>query len=130
MSWAIGYDDDWHRDIGYGVPAYCDYPGCMKEIDRGLAYVCGGEPYGGTEGCGLFFCEDHRVYSNRSEHQLCERCAVNHDSYYDDMEHYTPVEPFDPSPEHPLWIKHKLNDPSWKQWREENPDEVKRLSTI
>ena len=21
MSWAVGYDETWHRDIGYGVPA-------------------------------------------------------------------------------------------------------------
>jgi hypothetical protein len=46
MSWAIGYDGRWKRDIGYGVPAYCDHPGCNEEIDRGLAHVCGGEPYG------------------------------------------------------------------------------------
>lgn len=59
MSWAIGYDDHWHRDVGYGVPATCDHPGCQKLIDRGLAYVCGGQPYGGDDGCDLFFCEDH-----------------------------------------------------------------------
>ncbi len=44
MSWAVGFDETWQRDIGYGVPAYCDHPGCMAEIDRGLSYVCGGEP--------------------------------------------------------------------------------------
>lgn len=27
MGWSIGYDDKWFRDIGYGVPAYCDHPG-------------------------------------------------------------------------------------------------------
>ena len=37
MSWAVGFDSQWDRDIGYGVPAYCDHPGCGKEIDRGLA---------------------------------------------------------------------------------------------
>ena len=36
MSWSIGYDDNWDRDIGYGVPAYCDHPGCNEEIDRGF----------------------------------------------------------------------------------------------
>lgn len=42
MGWSIGFDSNWNRDIGYGVPAFCDHPGCTAEIDRGLAYVCGG----------------------------------------------------------------------------------------
>lgn len=53
MSWAIGYDENWKRDVGYGVPAICDHPGCNEKIDRGLAFVCGGEPMGGEKGCGL-----------------------------------------------------------------------------
>lgn len=40
MSWAVGYDTNWHRDIGYGVPAECDHPECTERIDRGLGYVC------------------------------------------------------------------------------------------
>jgi len=32
MSWSIGYDNNWNRDIGYGVPAICDYPGCDKKV--------------------------------------------------------------------------------------------------
>jgi len=40
MGWAVGYDNRWSRDIGYGVPAWCDEPGCSEAIDRGLAYVC------------------------------------------------------------------------------------------
>ena len=32
------------RDQGYGVPAKCDHPGCDADIDRGIAYACGGEP--------------------------------------------------------------------------------------
>ena len=59
MSWAIGFDSRWNRDIGYGVPATCDFPGCGVDIDRGLAFVCGGEPYGGEDGCGLYFCASH-----------------------------------------------------------------------
>jgi hypothetical protein len=55
MSWALGFDGNWNRDIGYGVPSYCDHPKCSAKIDRGLAYVCcGQEPYGG-DGCGLYF---------------------------------------------------------------------------
>lgn len=116
MSWSIGYDERWKRDIGYGVPAYCDHPGCGKEIDRGLAYVCGGEPYGGEHGCGLYFCEKHlwlhRVGIVRPK---CERCAKKQ-------------EPFPLTPEHPDWIQHKLTDPSWQQWRDENPEAITKLS--
>lgn len=108
MSWSIGYDSKWKRDIGYGVPAICDHPGCGEKIDRGLAYVCGGEPYGG-EGCGLYFCANHR------SGLLCSRCANEQP-------------PFSPAPDHPEWIKHKLTDESWQAWRDENPKAVAELS--
>lgn len=69
MGWSIGYDSKWKRDIGYGVPASCDYPGCDAEIDRGLSYVCGGEPYGGEVGCGLYFCAAHLLYHRFRDYQ-------------------------------------------------------------
>lgn len=114
MSWAIGYDDTWKRDIGYGVPAYCDHQGCSANIDRGLSCVCGGEPYGGERGCGLYFCDKHLHHHARLP-QLCSRCERNRN-------------PFSPSSEHPEWIEHKLTDWSWQEWRDDNPDEVKKLS--
>jgi hypothetical protein len=101
MGWSIGYDSKWQRDIGYGVPAFCDHPNCLKEIHRGLSYVCGGEPYGGERGCGLFFCERHRFPT------FCESCTKRR------------TKDFLPTPDHPRWIKHKLRHPSWKQWRDE-----------
>jgi hypothetical protein len=114
MSWEIGYDNRWKRDIGYGVPAFCDHPDCNREIDRGLACVCAdGEPYGGEHGCGLYFCSFHQ-YQNGKHHQLCKRC-------------WSAAEPFTPKPEHPDWIRHKLTHESWQQWRDENPDEVKAM---
>lgn len=100
MGWSLGYDRRWKRDIGYGVPAWCDYPGCMEKIDRGLAHVCGGEPYGGENGCGLYFCEEHHGF-------FCERCLRNQ-------------QPFTPKPEHPEWLKFKATDPSWAEWRKEH----------
>jgi len=104
MGWSLGFDTQWNRWIGYGVPAYCDYPGCKKRIDRGLAYVCcDAEPYGGENGCGLYFCGEHHDIDGK-----CERCASG-------------KEPFNPKEEHPLWIKHILTDRSWKEWRRENP---------
>ena len=108
MGWSIGYDDNWKRDIGYGVPAYCDHPKCHKEIHRGLAYVCGGGPYGeslgdGRNGCGLFFCDKH------GGGFLCPRCRA----YKPPYKH--------PKPDHPEWIHHKMTDESWAEWRNEQP---------
>lgn len=104
MSWAIRFDSNWNRDIGYGVPAFCDFPGCYAEIDRGLSYVCcSQEPYGGDKGCGLYFCYDHA-----GPHHRCSRCTHGRD-------------PFKPSPDHPDWIRRKWTDPSWAPWRAEQP---------
>lgn len=135
MGWSLGWDSTWDRDIGYGVPAFCDHPGCNKQIDRGLSYVCGGSPYGGDDGCGLHFCGDHLFFTKddeveleaMAEHdplvalmsglagpQVCERCRDG-------------AEPFDPKPDHPIWMRHKVRHRSWKRWRAENPAEVERL---
>lgn len=99
MGWSLGFDTNWNRDIGYGVPAECDHPRCNRGIDRGLAYVCGGEPYGGEAGCGLFFCEDHREL-------LCARCRNR-------------KPPYRAKPDCFAWTEHKRTHPSWAQWREE-----------
>lgn len=115
MGWSIGYDDNWKRDIGYGVPAVCDHPDCSEEIDRGLSYVCGGEPYGGDRGCGLYFCSAHLHYAERLEGQFCHRC------------HPRRGNPFKPKPDVAAWIEHKLTDESWQEWRDENPKEVEFL---
>lgn len=122
MGWSIGYDETWKRDIGYGVPAFCDHPGCDKEIDRGLSFVCGRDPYGGDHGCGLYFCDEHHLGSKEIEGEdeaygLCERCENDEP-------------PFDPKPEHPRWIRHVLTDASWATWRAEEPQGVKRLRAM
>lgn len=117
MSWAIGFDTKWNRDIGYGVPAFCDYPGCTDEIDRGLSYVCGGEPYGGDRGCGLYFCGNHIKVHERLP-QLCAHCSPRR------------LAPFTPSKEHPKWAQWKLTHSSWEQWRSDSPEEVKALEQI
>jgi hypothetical protein len=112
MGWSIGYDEKWDRDIGYGVPAICDHPECSVEIDRGLAYVCGGEPFGGEHGCGLYFCSMHLCYVGAV--QKCARCRSR-------------KKPFAPKPDVPQWMRHKLVDESWKAWRDENPAAVGQL---
>lgn len=109
MGWAVGYDSKWKRDIGYGVPATCDFPGCGAAINRGLAYVCGGEPYGGEHGCGLHFCEEHMLVGG--PRQQCERCAEEEP-------------PFEPTPDTREWTEWKLTDDSWATWRAENPEAV------
>lgn len=107
MSWAVGYDTKWQRDIGYGVPSICDFPSCNRIIDRGLAYVCcGEEPYGG-DGCGLYFCDKHAKWTLRGRWHACSRCA----NY---------LQPFKPKPDLQSWINHKMTDESWSGWRKAN----------
>lgn len=115
MGYSIGYDEDRKRDIGYGVPSVCDHPDCNKEIDRGMSYVCGGVPFGSTDGCGLYFCENHLSFSDNKQ-QRCERCT-------DSKEEFT----FKPDTKE--WINHKLTHDSWEKWRNENPLEVKNLKS-
>lgn len=110
MGWSIGYDDHHQRDIGYGVPAYCDHPDCDEVIDRGHGYVCGADLYGGVDGCGLFFCGKHQMDLN----QRCERCCSNKES-------------FKPKADHPEWMQWKLTDDSWERWRCLNPKAVQAI---
>lgn len=119
MGWAVGWDTNWRRDIGYGVPAYCDQPECTEEIDRGLAYVCGGEPYGGDLGCGLYFCENHLRTSTEMPYfpQLCTQCLCDEP-------------PYSAKQDHPKWLEHKLTDESWEPWRNENPDSTEALRIL
>jgi hypothetical protein len=106
VSWAIGFDERWQRDVGYGVVALCDHPVCGEEIHRGLSYVCGGDMYGGERGCGLYFCYEHLLTHARLP-QLCERCSKRKKS-------------FTPKPDVLLWTYFKMIDPSWEAWRVEN----------
>jgi len=117
MGYEIGFDSDWNRDIGYGVPATCDHPGCLKKIDRGLSYVCGGDAYGGVFGCGLFFCSEHLNYYGKKQLKgiitvpLCYRCG-----------HYK--QPYKPTADLSEWLTFKLKDKSWALWRKKYPAEV------
>ena len=104
------------RDAGYGVPAVCDHPGCNERIDRGLAYICGGEPASDSRGCNLYFCPQHLHWSPRLP-MLCYRCLKRR-------------KPFAPKPDLPEWLRWKLSDESWKQWRDENPQEVENIRAI
>jgi hypothetical protein len=119
VGWSIGYDDNWSRDIGYGVPCKCDHPDCDADIDRGLAHVCcGQQPYGGEDGCGLYFCGAHLVHYRDDDGAwspaMCERCAKDE-------------APFSAKPDAAEWIKYKLTCETWQQWRDENPTEAVAL---
>lgn len=110
------------RWAGYGVPAVCEYPTCNEEIDRGMAYACGDEPFSEV-GCDRYFCEKHLEYhcfntgnGYRECVGVCGRCAKR-------------KQPFPYKPERPEWIKHLLKDKSWAEWRKENPAEVPKLSS-
>lgn len=112
MSWAVSDDIQRNRHIGYGVPAQCDHPECTENIDRGMAYACGGE-WGAA--CGLFFCYPHRDhYDDNATDYVCERCANDQP-------------PFEPSRDTLEWIRHVLSDESWAEWRGLNPEQVQAM---
>lgn len=114
MGYSIGYDREHDRDIGYGVPAFCDFPGCHVEINRGMGYICGN--YGDDHSCGLYFCSHHKEYHEFMDGDsglYCHRCATG-------KHEYKRI-----SKEHPKWIRFKLTDISWKEWREKNPSKVR-----
>jgi len=127
MSWAVGYDTNWSRWVGYGVPATCDHPGCGARIDRGLAYVCGDGPFGGSGyiegydedggcgGCGLYFCDEHLGLNPADEQRvLCERCSLDE-------------KPFEPTPDLTEWLRHMLYHGSWGRWREDHPGAAREV---
>lgn len=107
MGWSIGFDKKWQRDIGYGVPAECDHPRCTRRINRGLSYVCGGEPYGGEKGCGLYFCTKHLRYGPKFIF-LCSKCFYYKKDFYK------------PKPDIKKWVHFKMTDQSWAEWRKTN----------
>lgn len=108
MGWGNCGEDSRGRPIGYYTQAVCDHPGCNEEIDRGLAYACGGmhgehhmlgEPEeldGCYISCENYFCSKH-LYFAISEHEdgaegpyppfLCFTCVTEFNrSYREDKE--------------------------------------------
>lgn len=92
MGWAHGTNRE-GREIGYGVEATCDRDGCEKDIDRGIAYVCGGMHDGDDHGCGKYFCAKHLIMGVGLPAQLCADCVEsfiknNPEEYQAAMEEY------------------------------------------
>ena len=59
MGWADCGKDSKGRNIGYAFGGTCDFPGCTKEINRGLSYACGGMHGEDEYSCEKYFCSDH-----------------------------------------------------------------------
>jgi hypothetical protein len=57
----------------------------------------------------LHFCSDHLHFIEESDFPLCDRCCREE-------------EPFNPKPDTEEWINHQLTDPTWEQWRREEPE--------
>jgi hypothetical protein len=81
MGWGRCGTDSRGRPIGYYYAARCDEPGCRAKIDRGLAYVCGGMHGGDENGCGEYFCSEHRFMASERVGsyggELCRRCLLS-----------------------------------------------------
>jgi hypothetical protein len=114
MGYAVYWEDEHNRFAGYGVPSVCEHPDCKKKIHRGLGCVCGGEPGGGDDGCGLYFCGHHLSVSQR-----CERCAKKKKK--------KKKKPFAAKPDTLTWVRHMIRDPTWEDWRRENQTEVEAM---
>jgi hypothetical protein len=101
----MGYSVYWAngRWQGYGVPAYCDYPGCKEKIDRGMGWQH----------------KEEKEFSDPYTFCCSKHCHEPLESFYVDTEI-----------EHPEWLKHILTDDSWKQWRDEKPEIVERYRKI
>lgn len=74
MGWSYGINEQ-GREVGYAVEAECDTASCNAQIDRGLAYVCGGMHDGGEFGCGRYFCPDHLFLSQHPVF-VCRDCLL------------------------------------------------------
>jgi hypothetical protein len=114
MGWAVGWDFEHRRWLGYGVPAICEHPDCDESIDRGIYYRCGGME---DEGCDQFFCGSHLYYVEGFEESVCQRCGNGED-------------PFPIKPDTEEWATHLLTDESWAQWRRENPGQLEQYYAI
>lgn len=69
-----------NRFCGYGVPAFCEHPDCNREIDRGFAYACGGQPEA-EHGCDRYFCSEHlQTQCWTDDGEICGHLGITWDS--------------------------------------------------
>lgn len=123
------------RDAGYGVPAYCDHPGCFEIIDRGMGYACCGDPLH-TASCGGFYCKEHRyqlVYQDDLQEMSDEdlkRLGIDsrEERAHDEDDGiirciHQPIE-LKTTKE---WADYIAQDESWQTWRNKFPEDFKKL---
>ena len=99
------------KEAGYLVEAKCEHPGCNAEIDRGMAYACGGSA-GDQGGCSCegYFCYEHLhiVETKEDSHErtelgtcpcLCAQCtsALAFLDRIEEAEHYRADPTFAPN---------------------------------
>jgi hypothetical protein len=99
----MGYQVYWSNDRwqGYGVPAFCDYPGCKEEIDRGMGYAHDRDETPPS----IFTCEKHK---------------------FEDSESFE----IDLEKELPEWLNHVLTDSTWEEWRKSEPEKVEEYRKL
>ena len=134
--WYAVYDIWNDRFGGYWVPAICEHPDCNKEIDRWMRYACWWEPFS-EYWCDRYFCEEHTKfvtfdkdwkivsdedYDEEKEDeyetkQICFRCAEW-------------KEPYPYKPENKEWIKFLINEYSWQEWRDKNPEILEKYKNL
>ncbi|MFH8253084.1 hypothetical protein ACH3VR_22140 [Microbacterium sp. B2969] len=92
---------DWSADrwAGSRVPAFCDWPTCQVEINRGRDFRC--VAHGVDDGCELFFCPRHLV-------QIAVHDLVR------------------PKPDHARWELMILTDDTLEPWRQNHPTELEQ----
>lgn len=142
MSYEMYFSTQHKRWQGYGVPAVCDHPGCKETIIRGVGYMCCENPNNPVS-CGGFFCDDHREVTiiHKSEFDDIEddEDAINEllvDYDLQEVPEFDEDDCFyrcDHSPieykEHPKWVAHVESDPTWAQFRLEDPEAFKTMQS-
>ena len=128
------------RISGYGVPAYCDHPNCMNEIDRGMAYACCGGIHR-SESCGGFYCSEHEApiisedelegLDDEEKQDVLESYGLSEAPLFDECGiayicNHPPIE----FKEHPHWIKHISNDSTWSTFRENDAEKFNALKAL
>lgn len=75
MGWGNGEVDG--KKVGYNVEDVCNHEGCTTEIDRGLAYACGGYHGAGEDSCDKYFCYAHLIMGK----DCIARCPECHEMF-------------------------------------------------
>lgn len=99
MGWGNCGTDSNGRAIGYIFHGRCDHPWCFREIDRGLAYACGGmhgrkSHMTDLDVCDGYYCDKHQIiisvdgecdsvchndYAELEDLGYCLECSEFHD---------------------------------------------------